>query len=144
MAEANGEIEVGYIYRINLDEKDGITPKGGIDYRPKFFIVIGSADYGYYVAYILINKSINKNYLYTKELLNCQFPLRVKDYPEILKIDPSYANLAKIREIEKERLLNEATFQGKLTAKDLELVMQALRNSETITTKEKKRYGLMK
>lgn len=60
------------------------------------------------------------------------------------EIDPSYANLAKIREIEKERLLNEATFQGKLTAKDLELVMQALRNSETITTKEKKRYGLMK
>ena len=42
-----------------------------------------------------------------------------KDYPDILKIDPSNANLAKIREIEKERLLREATYQGKLVAKDL-------------------------
>lgn len=47
-------IEVGSIYRVELDEKDDVTPKDGMDYRPKFFIVIGNADYGYYVAYVLI------------------------------------------------------------------------------------------
>lgn len=77
-------------------------------------------------------------------MLNSQFPLYVKDYPGILKIDPSYANLAKIREIEKERLLREATYQGKLVAKDLNLIIEALRNSEIITNKEKRRYGLIK
>lgn len=141
---ANQEVEIGAIFKANLDERDEVTPKGGIDYRPKYFIVIGDADYGYYVAYILINKSINTKYLCTKELLNSQFPLYVKDYPDILKIDPSYANLAKIREIEKERLLREATYQGKLVAKDLNLIIEALRNSEIITNKEKKRYGLVK
>lgn len=59
-----------------------------------------------------------------------------KDYPDILKIDPSYANLAKKREIEKERLLCEATYQEKLVAKDLNLIIEALRNLEIITNKK--------
>lgn len=46
-------VKVGMIYKMNLNETDSITPKGGLDYRPKFFIIIGSADYGYFVAYIL-------------------------------------------------------------------------------------------
>lgn len=40
--------------------------------------------------------------------------------------------------IEKVRLLREATYQGKLVAKDLNLIIEALRNSEIITNKEKK------
>lgn len=76
--------------------------------------------------------------------MNHQYPLRVKDYPAIFDIDPSYANLARIREMEKERLLHEASYQGKLTEKDFALVMEALRNSDVITMKEKKRYGLIK
>ena len=136
-------IEIGSIFRMNLDEKDDVTPKGGIDFRPKFLVVVGSAEYGYYVAYVLVNKGVNEKYNYSKELKDCQFPLRVKDYSGIFRIDPSYINLARIREMEKERLLNEAVYQGKLTERDLELVMESLRNSEVLTTKEKKRYGLI-
>ena len=145
MAENEGShiVEIGSIFRMNLDEKDDVTPKGGIDFRPKFLVVIGSAEYGYYVAYVLVNKSINEKYNYSKELKDCQFPLHVKDYPGIFKIDPSYVNLARVREMEKERLLKEAIYQGKLTERDLELIMETLRNSEVLTTKEKKRYGLM-
>ena len=55
---------------------------------------------------------------------------------DILKIDPNYANLAKIREIEKERLLREATYQEKFVAKDLNLIIEALRNLEIITNKK--------
>lgn len=135
-------VEIGSIYKMNLDQQDDVTPKNGIDFRPKYFIIIGNADYGYYVAYILINKNINNNFLYSKELLDCQFPLRVKDYPGIFKIDPSYANLARIREMEREKLLREATYQGKLTEKDLDLIIKALINSKIITPKEKRRYGL--
>ena len=145
MAEKEGGhiVEIGSIFRMNLDEKDDVTPKGGIDFRPKFLVVIGSAEYGYYVAYVLVNKSINEKYNYSKELKDCQFPLHMKDYSDILKIDPSYVNLAGIREMEKERLLKEATYKGMLTERDLNLIMEALRNSEVLTTKEKKRYGLV-
>ena len=67
----------------------------------------------------------------------------MKDYPEIFKIDPSFANLAKIREIEQERLLKEASYQGKLTEKDLYLILESLKNSEILTVKEKKRFGFI-
>ena len=66
----SGNVEIGSIYKMNLDQQDDVTPKNGIDFRPKYFIIIGNADYGYYVAYILINKSINNNFLYSKELLD--------------------------------------------------------------------------
>lgn len=136
-------IEVGTIFKMKLDEKDEVTPKGSIDYRPKFFIVVGNADYGYYVAYVLINKSINLKYNTTKELLSSQFPLRVKDYPGIFTIDPSYVNLGKIREMERGRLDKEGIYQGKLNDNDLEMILTTLRESEVITAKEKKRIGLI-
>lgn len=136
-------VGVGMIYKMNLDEIDDVTPKGGLTYRPKYFIIIGSADYGYYVAYILINKSINLKYSYSKELLDCQFPLRVNDYPNIFNIDPSFANLSRIREMDRDRLLKEATYQGQLTAKDLEQILYALKSSKVISAKAKKRYGLV-
>lgn len=93
------EIKIGSIYKKKMDEAEDVTPKGGMAFRPKYFIVIGSAEYGYYVAYVLINKSINEKYICTKELLDCQYPLRVKDYPGIFTIDPSLVNLARIREM---------------------------------------------
>ena len=135
--------KVGSIYKMNFDGNQDVTPKGGIDYRPKYFIIIGSAEYGYYVAYILINKSINKKFNCTKDLLDCQFPLRVQDYPTIFKIDPSYANLARIREIECAKLLDEAKYCGELTDKDLALIISSLKKSKVISLKEKKRYGLL-
>jgi len=90
-----------------------------------------------------VNKNVNQKFLYSKELLDCQYPLHMKDYPEIFKIDPSFANLAKIREIEQERLLKEASYQGKLTEKDLYLILESLKNSEILTVKEKKRFGFI-
>lgn len=136
-------VDIGSIYKMNLDQQDDVTPKDGMNFRPKYFIIIGNADSGYYVAYVLINKSINEKHLCSKELLDCQFPLRVKDYPHILKIDPSYANLARIREMERERLLKDATYQGKLIKQDLDMIINALVNSKVITPKERKRYGLI-
>lgn len=76
-------------------------------------------------------------------MLNSQFPLRQADYPAILKIDPSYVNLGRIREMERERLDREAFYQGKLTDRDLELILTTLRESEVITPKEKKKYGIL-
>lgn len=145
MENANQEQTiVGAIYKIKMDLKDGVTPKNGMTFRPKFFVIVGTAEYGYYVAYILVNKDINEKFIDSKELLDCQFPLKMKDYKGIFKIDPSYANLSKIREMEKERLLKEAVYQGHLTESDLTLIMQSIEKSNVITTAEKRRYGIIK
>ena len=68
MGDSQG-IKIGSIYKKNMDKSEDITPKGGMTFRPKFFVVIGSAEYGYYIAYVLVNKSINENFIYSKELL---------------------------------------------------------------------------
>lgn len=67
------EIKIGSIYKKKMDEAEDVTPKGGMAFRPK--------------------------YICMKELLDCQYPLRVKDYPGIFTIDPSLVNLARIREM---------------------------------------------
>lgn len=134
---------IGAIYRMNMDKEQDVTPKGLLDFRPKYCIIIGNAEYGFYVAYVLINKSINNHFIYTKELLDLQFPLRVSDYPNIFKIDPSYVNLGKIREMERTSFLEKATLYGNLTTSDCELILKALRNSTVLTPKQKKRYGLI-
>lgn len=136
-------IRLGSIYRKKMDGADDVTPKGGMSFRPKFFVIIGSVEDGYFVAYVLVNKSINEKFICSRELLDCQFPLRVKDYPGIFTIDPSYLNLSRIREMEMKTLLSEATYCGKLTDSDLRLVMQTLKDSPVLTAKEKRRYGLL-
>lgn len=136
-------IEIGSIYRCNLDQKDDITPKDGMDFRPKFFVVIGNPDYGYYIAYVIINSETNTKFITTKELLDAQFPLKHEDYPSIFPKDVSYLNLAKIRKMEASRLQEEGEYKGKLTERDLALVLETLRNSPLITPKEKKYCGLI-
>ncbi|WP_455625144.1 hypothetical protein [Parabacteroides sp.] len=142
MEDSQG-VRVGSIYKKNMDKSEDITPKGGMTFRPKFFVVIGSAEYGYYIAYVLVNKSINENFIYSKELLDCQYPLRTQDYPGIFTIDPSYLNLSRIREMEVMTLLSEATYCGELIDSDLRLVMQTLKELPVLTNKEKRRYGLL-
>ena len=100
----SGKIEIGAIYRMNLDENDEVTPKDGMNYRPKFLIIVGNADYGYYVAYVLVNKSVNQKIWYYL----------------------SFANLVKIREIEQECLLKKTSYQGKLTEEENQLKMEKL------------------
>lgn len=142
MGEDQG-IKIGSIYKKNMDESEDITPKGGMSFRPKYFVIVGSSEHGYYVAYVLVNKSINTNFICTKELLDTQYPLRIKDYPGIFTIDPSYLNLSRIREMEVTTLLSDATYCGELTDSDLCLVMQALKESPVLTGREKRRYGLL-
>lgn len=136
-------IEIGSIFKCNLNAEDGITPKGGYDSRSKFFVVIGNPEYGYYVAYVIVNSEYNTKFITTRELLDAQFPLKREDYPEIFKKkETSYLDLSKIRKMDAERLNREGELMGKLTERDLELVMTTLRESDLLSPKEKKYYGL--
>lgn len=49
------EIQLGDIYFIPLTRDDDVTPKGGYDHRNKYCFVVGFSEYGFYVAYFLMN-----------------------------------------------------------------------------------------
>lgn len=86
------------IFSISLTREDNITPKGGYESRRKYCFILGFAEYGYYVVYFVMNHQINENFINTDELLDCQYPLRHKDYPTIIleEYDPSYLDLGQI------------------------------------------------
>lgn len=136
-------INIGDIYSIALTRADDVTPKGPYDSRRKYCFILGFTEYGYYVAYFLMNSHINSNFINTHDLLSCQYPLSMSDYPEIIvpEKDPSYLDLGHIRVLESQRLKEEGEYKGTLTPKDKETILNWLRKSEQYSTKEKKKYG---
>lgn len=136
-------IQLGDIYYIPLTQDDDVTPKGGLDHRNKYCFVVGFSEYGFYVAYFLMNSEINLKYINTHDRLSCQYPLTHADYPAIIKPDkdPSYLDLGHVREIEKTRLLTEGELCGSLTASNHSNIFQWLRDSEQYSPKQKRRYG---
>lgn len=136
---------IGEVYKIPLRKEDDITPKNGYNSRAKFCVVIATPDYGYYVAYLIIDHQINEKFNPSKELKDSFFPLSQKDYPNFIRpeYDPSWLDMTKIREMENDRLGSEGVLIGKLTDKDLSIVIQCLKDSEIITLKEKRRCGLL-
>lgn len=141
--ETQRDIQLGDIYFIPLTRDDDVTPKGGYDHRNKYCFVVGFSEYGFYVAYFLMNSKINTKYNHTFERLSCQYPLTRADYPSIIMPDkdPSYLDLGHVREIEKTRLLTEGEYRGSLTKSDHCNIFEWLRNSEQYSPKMKQRYG---
>ncbi|MDE6335986.1 MAG: hypothetical protein K2J63_04890 [Muribaculaceae bacterium] len=137
------QIKLGDIFYVSLSKEDDVTPKGGLDHRYKYCIVVGFSEYGFYVVYFLMNSHINTTYLNTYDRLSCQYPLTHRDYPTIIRKDkdPSFLDLGHPREIEKQRLVSEGRYIGKLTDSDYKNIFEWLRDSEQYSPKLKKRYG---
>jgi hypothetical protein len=133
---------IGTILYMVLDQNDGITPKYGYSDRKKYFIIIGFTPEGNAVGSLLINSDINPHVIRTEELISCQYPVKKADYPDVLEYN-SYIDCSEIFEIRKEKIMTEGAVKGHLTEQDKELVINFLKETEVITTKEKKRYGIL-
>ena len=60
-------ITLGDVYRIKMNQNDGITPKGNDSYRYKYIIIIGYDGNNYYGAVTSgINIKINAGLFYRK------------------------------------------------------------------------------
>lgn len=53
-------IEIGNVYRIQMDKSNGITPKPGDTSRNKFFVVLGFDEEGNIYGGVIINSNINQ------------------------------------------------------------------------------------
>jgi hypothetical protein len=133
---------VGKVLKMAFDESDGIVLKEGATNRDKYFVIIGIDANHSLIGAFLINSNINENVITTKELLDCQFPLKKTDY-DFLKYD-SYLNCSQLFELSKIKVLAVATEEGELTTRDKELVREHILNSEVISIKQKKRFNIVK
>ena len=56
-------VQIGDIYKIKATEENGITPKDGLDYRYKYFIVMGKAADGSIYGCAAFDSEVNRDYL---------------------------------------------------------------------------------
>lgn len=135
-------VKIGDIIYVPLDEEDGLILKNGYDDRKKYIVVIGFTPEGVAIGALLINSEIDSSKR-SEELLNCQYPLLVRNYRGILDYD-SWLDCSDIFELSKLKITEkDGKLKGCLTPEDRERVMAFLKETEVFDNATKKRYGII-
>lgn len=135
------KLEVGSLIRTVISVEEGLVFKNGRKQKPKRLVIIG-VDLERQVCYgsVLVNTNMSPKADYSSSFLSAQYLLRQTDYPEFLDYD-SFVDCGMLFSIPLEKLLVGEYF-GKLTDVDLNGIFGILRSTDTLTGKEKKRYGI--
>lgn len=135
------KLEIGSLIRTVISIEEGLVFKNGRKQKPKRLVIIG-IDRDRKVCYgsVLVNTNMSPKAVYSDSFLSAQYLLRQTDYPEFLDYD-SFVDCGMLFSIPLEKLLAGEYF-GKLTDEDLNGIFGILRTTDTLTGKEKKRYGI--
>ena len=135
-------IKVGDIIYIPLDEEDGLTLKKGYKDRLKYIVIIGFTPEGVAVGALLINSEIDPSN-HSKEFLDCQYQLQVRNYRAILDYD-SWLDCSDIFEISKLKIKDkDGKMKGCLIDEDRERIMEFLKETDVFDNATKKHYGII-
>lgn len=136
-------VKIGDIIYVPLDEEDGLILKDGYKDRNKYIVIIGFTPEGVAIGALLINSEIDSSKR-SEELLDCQYPLMVRNYRDILDYD-SWLDCSDIFELSKLKITEKnGKLKGCLISEDRERVMQFLRETEVFDNATKRRYGIIK
>jgi len=134
-------LSIGTILYMTMDASDGLILKNGYKTRNKFFIIIGFTSEGNAIGSLLINSNIDKTKL-PLEYFSCQYPIKQENYNEILDYN-SYIDCSEIFEFTKDRIKMNGCIKGHLTSEDLTLIIGFLKETETLSIKEKRKYSII-
>lgn len=132
----------GSLVRTVISEDEGLNLTDGRKEKPKLMVIVGcDVTRTTYYGSVLVNTKMSPRSAYSTEYLSAQYMLRQQDYPEFLAYD-SYADCGVLMAIPVEKLLKGEYF-GKLNETDMSGVIGLLLATDTISNKQKKRYGLI-
>lgn len=136
-------VKIGDIIYVPLDEEDGLILKNGYDNRNKYIVIIGFTPSGMAIGALLINSEINSFKKRSKELLNCQYPLLVRNYRNILTYD-SWLDCSDIFEISILKIKEKnGKLKGCLIPEDIKRVTEFLKETDVFDNATKKRFGII-
>ena len=132
------QIEKGAVVYLTLTEDEGLVLNQGYDSRNKFITILKELPDEYVIGSLLINSDPN-----LKDTLigDCQYPLKSTDYPDFLE-HLSWLDCSQIFRIPKTKVL-KGGYCGKLHGEDMNLILECLQNTKTISRKDKIRYGIL-
>ena len=137
----NERLEIGALILTILSGEDGLVLKDGRTEKPKRIILIGvDRESGVCYGSVLVNTDMNPRANYSEEYLTAQYLLSRESYPEFLRYD-SFVDCGVVFAIPIEKLV-KGEYYGKLTEEDRRNLFDILETTETLSTKQKKRFGI--
>lgn len=135
------KLTIGALVSTTLSNDDGLNLTDGRKEKPKKVIIIGhDKDKNTIYGSVLVNSKMSPKSAYSEAYFSSQYLLYKDDYPQFLRYN-SYVDCGMIFAIPVEKLLPGEYF-GVLTDKDRQMIFDILETTDTLTTKEKKRFGI--
>ena len=135
-------VKVGDIIYVPLDVEDGLTLTQGYDTRRKYIVIIGFTPERVAIGALLINSEIDPSKR-SSEMMDCQYPLLSRHYPDILDYD-SWLDCSDIFELSKEKISErKGKLKGCLINDDRTRVLDFLRETDVFDNVTKRRFGLL-
>ena len=136
------QVRMGSVFKMVFYPRDGVKPKGdNVKSRTKYFVVAGVDTEGNYVGISLINSDVNVHFAH--QIAPFQWCIYPEKY-DFLKGKFRYVDCYLIRDIETNRILQEAQYIGYLDAADLQKIRELLLKSPVNDLCKLKQYGLAK
>lgn len=132
-------IEIGQIFRIKADESNDITPKAGMMFRPKYFVVMGFDNQGNIYGGVVFDSEINRDFV-SHDFEDFFLPIPCSKY-NFLEHD-SFIDCRKMKPSTLEKLL-EGEFCGDIVQDDYQNVVKLLKMSPRETYVHLKTFGLI-
>ena len=131
------EVKKGDVFRITLNQANGITPKPGDSNRDKYFVVLGFDNDGNVYGGVIFNSYINLKLPPFVQAMQC--PIQ-KDAYDFLSHD-SYIDCSSIKVVKKLKLLR-SLYLGHLREDDLDMLYDKISTNSRISKIELRRFGI--
>lgn len=135
---AASSINIGNVYRIKMNEENGIIPKPGDDDRNKYFVVLGCSTEGYIYGGVIMNSTINHNIPLAKRMYHMDIR---KDKYDFLKKN-SFIDCSSLIRVSIDKF-NKWVFLGVINDDDLECIYGAVKECPTIRKKELQMFNIV-
>lgn len=135
---AASSISIGNVYRIEMNEENGVIPKPGDDSRNKYFVVLGYTTEGYLYGGVIMNSSINRNIPPAKKMYHMN--IRMNKYEFLHK--NSFVDCSSLMRVHIDKF-NKWEFSGVMDDDDLDYIIGAVKECPTISKKELQRFNII-
>ena len=134
------KLNPGALIETNFTDEE-IVIKDGRYQKPKKLIIIGyDKEMDTYYGSVFINTKMHPNAGLSAEFFASQYLVKKENYDDFLRYD-SYVDCASIIPCSTEKLLS-GEYYGELNDDDRKCIWDILETTDTLTTKQKKRFGI--
>lgn len=129
---------IGDVFLVNMNQADGVIPKGTDLSRDKFFVVLGFDDDGNVFGGVIVNSRINPRL--PQRIADFHMPIKCKKY-SFLKYD-SFVDCLMLKTASLEKLA-KSKLVGKIDEEDIDLIIGTVISSPQEKRIRLKRFGLI-